>query len=151
MENINELVLAVENESKYTYKHVLLYTTCILAALFSIAGLFFSGISYLFMNGIHIGESLILVKPLVFYTFGGKTFILLNIFFFLISLVAIFFLWKKSHKGLWLFILAQLMLIIVPFYFLHWGFMPLLSNLYPIFSISLILIILFSLNFKKLY
>jgi len=151
MSSINEVILAVENESKYTSKPIVLYITCILATLFSISGLFISILSYLFTSGVHVGESLILVKPLVFYTFGGKTFIILNILFFMISLIAIFLLWKKSHKGLWLFILAQLMLVFSPFFFLHWGFLPLLSNLYPIISVSVVLIILFSLNFKKLY
>ncbi len=151
MDNINELILAVERENKLSSKPILLYLTCIFAVFFSVAGLIISILSYLFTNGIHIGESLLLVKPLVFYTFGGKTFIILNIFLFFISIVSIFFLWKKSHKGLWLFILAQLALSIMPFFFLKWGFLPLLSNLYPIISISFVLIILFSLNFKRLY
>ncbi len=151
MSNINEVILAVENENKYPSKPILLYITCVLATFFSVAGLFFSVISYLFTNGIHIGENLILVKPLVFYTFGGKTFIIINIILFVTSLIAIFFLWKKSHKGLWMFIIAQLLVTAAPFYYLKWGFIPLLSNLYPIISISFLLMILFALNFKKLY
>jgi len=151
MSNINELILAVENESKYASKPITLYITCILATIFSLAGLFISVLSYLFTIGMRVGENLLLVKPLVFYTFGGKTFIILNILFFVASLVAIFLLWKKSHKGLWIFIIAQLMLTIAPFYFLHWGFLPLLINLYPIISISFIFIFLFSLNYRKLY
>jgi hypothetical protein len=151
MNDIHEVILAVENESKFTSKHILLYITCILASIFSLSGLFISVLSYLFTTGMHVGENILLVKPLVFYTFGGKTFIILNILFFITSLIAIFLLWKKSHKGLWLFILAQLMLTFAPFYFLHWGFLPLLSNLYPIISISFVLMILFAVNFKKLY
>lgn len=151
MSNINEIIIAVENQNKYASKPILLYISCFLASLFTIVGMLVTLLALLFNYGMHIGESVLLVKPLVFYTFGGKTFIILNIIAFFTSLIAVFLLWKKSHKGLWIFILAQLMLIILPFIFLHWGFIPLLSNLYPIFSVSFIFIILFSINFKRLY
>jgi len=151
MENLNEIILAVDNESKLNSKPVFLNISCFLALLFCLAGLFFSVISLLFSYGNNVGENLILVKPLIFYTFGGKTFIVINIFLCVLSLVSVFLLWKKSHKGLWFFILSQLALTFIPFFFLKWGFVPLLANLYPIFTVSFLLIFLFLLNYKRLY